>query len=193
MPRATDPSRSKTAPRIVESDPRQRWLQAFRTVRGETERRAETLSEEDQQIQSMPDASPIKWHRAHTTWFFEQFVLVPNAAGYQIFDQRFPFLFNSYYVAAGPRHFRPNRGLITRPSVKDIAAYRAHVDAAMVRLLETVSDDASARVFALVEIGLHHEQQHQELMFTDLLHAFAQNPFDIAYLPDWQPPRPKDG
>jgi ergothioneine biosynthesis protein EgtB len=193
MPRATDPSRSKTAPRIVESDPRQRWLQVFRTVRGETERRAETLSEEDQQIQSMPDASPIKWHRAHTTWFFEQFVLVPNAAGYQIFDQRFPFLFNSYYVAAGPRHFRPNRGLITRPSVKDIAAYRAHVDAAMVRLLETVSDDASARVFALVEIGLHHEQQHQELMFTDLLHAFAQNPFDIAYLPDWQPPRPKDG
>jgi ergothioneine biosynthesis protein EgtB len=193
MPRATDPSRSKTAPRIVASDPRQRWLQAFRTVRGETERRAETLSDEDQQIQSMPDASPIKWHRAHTTWFFEQFVLVPHAKDYRIFDQRFLFLFNSYYVAAGPRHYRPERGLITRPSVKDIAGYRAHVDAAMVQLIENLADDAAATVFALLEIGLHHEQQHQELMFTDLLHAFAQNPFDIAYLPDWQSPRPQTG
>ena len=190
MPRTTVSSDwiGKAVPRIVASDPRQRWLQAFRTVRAETERRAATLSEEDQQIQSMPDASPIKWHRAHTTWFFEQFVLVPHAQGYRIFDQRFPFLFNSYYVAAGPRHFRPERGLITRPSVADIAAYRAHVDAAVTRLIETVADDKADETFTLLEIGLHHEQQHQELMFTDLLHAFAQNPFDPAYLPDWQPP-----
>ena len=195
MPRTTVSSDwiGKAVPRIVASDPRQRWLQAFRTVRAETERRAATLSEEDQQIQSMPDASPIKWHRAHTTWFFEQFVLVPHAQGYRIFDQRFPFLFNSYYVAAGPRHFRPERGLITRPSVADIAAYRAHVDAAVTRLIETVADDKADETFTLLEIGLHHEQQHQELMFTDLLHAFAQNPFDPAYLPDWQPPRAPGG
>jgi ergothioneine biosynthesis protein EgtB len=197
MPRAADSSFSllrgdKATPRVVASDPRQRWLQAFRTVRAETERRAAPLSEEDQQIQSMPDASPIKWHRAHTTWFFEQFVLVPHADGYRMFDQRFPFLFNSYYVTAGPRHARPERGLITRPSVADVAAYRTHVDAAIARLIETVPDDKADVIFALLEIGLHHEQQHQELMFTDLLHAFAQNPFDPAFLPDWQPPRPEN-
>ena len=193
MPRAAIPSHAKTAPRIVKSDPRERWAQAYGAVRAETEWRAAPLSEEDQQIQSMPDASPAKWHRAHTTWFFEQFVLVPHAEGYEIFDQRFPFLFNSYYVAAGPRHYRPERGLITRPSVKDIVAYRAHVDAAMTQLIEKAPDDRAATIFALVEVGLHHEQQHQELMFTDMLHAFAQNPFDIAYLPDWQPPRPEGG
>ena len=185
------PIADKSAPRIVASDPRARMLQAYRTVRAETERRAAPLSEEDQQIQSMSDASPIKWHRAHTTWFFEQFVLVPHAPGYKIFDERFPFLFNSYYVAAGPRHARPERGLITRPSVKHIEAYRAHVDVAMIQLIETVPDDKAVEIYTVVDIGLHHEQQHQELMFTDLLHAFAQNPFDPAYLPDWQPPRPQ--
>ncbi|MPZ56285.1 MAG: ergothioneine biosynthesis protein EgtB [Rhizobiales bacterium] len=195
MPRADVSSSQlrsdKIGPRIVASDPRQRWLQVFQTVRGETERRAASLSEEDQQIQSMADASPIKWHRAHTTWFFEQFILVPHAEQYETFDERFPFLFNSYYVAAGPRHARPERGLITRPSVADVAAYRAHVDAAVARLIESAPDDKAAEVFALLEIGLHHEQQHQELMFTDLLHAFAQNPFAPAYLPDWQSPRPQ--
>jgi ergothioneine biosynthesis protein EgtB len=182
----------RNGPRIVEADPRQRWLQTFRAVRAETERRAAPLAEEDQQVQSMPDASPIKWHRAHTTWFFEQFVLAPHADGYRIFDDRFPFLFNSYYVAAGPRHARPQRGLITRPTVTEVAAYRSHVDEAMVRLIETVPDKKSAEVFTLLEVGLHHEQQHQELMFTDLLHAFAQNPFDPAYLPDWMPPCAED-
>jgi ergothioneine biosynthesis protein EgtB len=160
-------------------------------VRAETERRAAPLSEEDQQIQSMPDASPIKWHRAHTTWFFEQFLLVPHAPGYRVFDQRFPFLFNSYYVAAGPRHARPERGLITRPSVADIAAYRAHVDAAVAALIEAVPDDKIATVASILQIGLHHEQQHQELMYTDLLHAFAQNPFDPAYFAGWTSPRPR--
>jgi ergothioneine biosynthesis protein EgtB len=194
MPRAAvSPEKSDNVPRIVASDPRQRCLQMFHAVRAETERRAAPLSEEDQQIQSMPDASPIKWHRAHTTWFFEQFVLAPHAQGYRIFDDRFPFLFNSYYVAAGPRHARPERGLITRPSVAEIADYRAHVDAAIARLIETVPDEKAAEIFRLVELGLHHEQQHQELMFTDLLHAFSQNPFDPAYLPDWEPPPPTDG
>ena len=98
------------------------WRGAFRRVRGETERRAAHLSAEDQIVQSMADASPTKWHRAHVTWFFEQFLLVPNEPGYQIFDERFPFLFNSYYVAAGPRHARPQRGLITRPNAEDVAA-----------------------------------------------------------------------
>ena len=194
MPRAAvSPDKSDNVPRIVTSDPRQRWLQTFRAVRAETERRAAPLSDEDQQIQSMPDASPIKWHRAHTTWFFEQFVLAPHARDYRVFDERFPFLFNSYYVAAGPRHARPERGLITRPSVADIVGYRAHVDAAIARLIETVPDAKSAEIFRLIELGLHHEQQHQELMFADLLHAFSQNPFNPAYLPDWQPPRATDG
>jgi ergothioneine biosynthesis protein EgtB len=191
MPRAAAPSHGLASdkPHLVAADPRGHWLQAYRTVRAETERRAATLSEEDQQIQSMPDASPIKWHRAHTTWFFEQFVLVPQLAGYRIFDERFSYLFNSYYVAAGPRHARPQRGLITRPSVADVAAYRAHVDEGIARLIAGVPQSKAAEVFALIEIGLHHEQQHQELMFSDLLHAFAQNPFDPVYLPDWQPPR----
>ena len=107
------------------------WLKAYRTVRAETERRAAPLSAEDQVVQSMPDASPTKWHRAHTTWFFEEFLLKPHAPGYRPFDQRFAYLFNSYYVAAGPRHARPKRGLLTRPGMAEVAAYRAHVDAAV--------------------------------------------------------------
>src|ERR1700741_1342764 len=103
-------------------------IQAFRCVRAETERRAAPLSAEDQVIQSMPDASPIKWHRAHTTWFFEAFLLQPSVPAYQVFDARFAFLFNSYYVAAGPRHARPKRGLITRPSVAEVAEYRGPGD-----------------------------------------------------------------
>src|SRR5262245_27688567 len=123
---------------------RSRLRGAFLTVRGETERRAAPLSAEDQVVQSMPDASPTKWHRAHTTWFFEQFILVPNASAYEVFDERFAFLFNSYYVSAGPRHARPKRGLVTRPSMAEVADYRAHVDSAMLRLI----DDADAETFA---------------------------------------------
>jgi ergothioneine biosynthesis protein EgtB len=165
------------------------WIEAFRRVRAETEARAAPLSVEDQIVQSMPDASPIKWHRAHVTWFFEQFLLVPNDPAYTIFDERFPFLFNSYYVAAGPRHARPQRGLITRPNGEDVAAYRAHVDAAVTRLIETMPADNAAAIFEIIEIGLHHEQQHQELMLTDILHAFAQNPTNPVYDASWQPPR----
>jgi len=169
------------------------WLDAFRRVRAETEARASHLSAEDQIVQSMADASPTKWHRAHVTWFFEQFLLVPNDSSYKIFDERFPFLFNSYYVAAGPRHARPQRGLITRPNGEDVTAYRAHVDAAVERLIETVSPANAAHVFSILEIGLHHEQQHQELLLTDILHAFAQNPTDPVYDASWQWPRLRQG
>ena len=190
MARAALSRQARAAVSFVSAVPEESSLgEAYRAVRAETERRAAPLSAEDQQIQSMPDASPIKWHRAHTTWFFEQFVLLPHAPGYRVFDERFSYLFNSYYVAAGPRHARPNRGLITRPSIDDVTAYRAHVDAAMEQLIETVPEDKSAEIHALLDIGLNHEQQHQELMFTDMLHALAQNPFAPAYLSDWRAPR----
>ncbi len=165
------------------------WLTAFRAVRGETEARAAHLSAEDQIVQSMPDASPTKWHRAHVTWFFEQFLLVPHDPSYKTFDERFPFLFNSYYVAAGPRHARPQRGLITRPNGEDVKGYRAHVDAAVERLIANVPAANAAEVFNIIEIGLHHEQQHQELLLTDILHAFAQNPTAPTYDPAWRLPR----
>ena len=164
-------------------------LEAFRRVRAETEKRASHLSAEDQIVQSMADASPTKWHRAHVTWFFEQFLLVPHDVSYRIFDERFPFLFNSYYVAAGPRHARPQRGLITRPNEAEVAAYRAHVDAAVERLVAQVAAADAERIFTIVESGLHHEQQHQELLLTDILHAFAQNPTDPVYDAKWHPPR----
>jgi ergothioneine biosynthesis protein EgtB len=168
-------------------DARQIWLDVFRTVRGETERRAAPLGAEDQVVQSMPDASPTKWHRAHVTWFFEQFLLRPFAPAYRAFDERFAYLFNSYYVAAGPRHARPQRGLITRPGVTETTAYRAHVDAAVAALIESTQD--SKAVIPIVEIGLHHEQQHQELMLTDILHAFAQNATHPVYDPHWRWPQ----
>lgn len=161
---------------------------AFRAVRDHTERLAAPLSPEDQVVQSMPDASPTKWHRAHTTWFFEQFLLVPQAPGYRAFDERYAFLFNSYYVAAGARHERPKRGLITRPCVAEIAAYRAHVDAAVAQLIAECAPESFGEVARIVEIGVNHEQQHQELLLTDILHAFAQNPCAPAYDPAWRPP-----
>ncbi len=169
-------------------DERARWRNTFRTVRTETDRRAARLSPEDQMVQSMADASPTKWHRAHTTWFFEQFVLVPHLKNYQIFDQDFAFLFNSYYVAAGPRHARPMRGLLTRPSSEQIAAYRAHVDAAVERLLDQATKAELPQIVSLIELGLNHEQQHQELLITDILHAFSLNPIAPAYDPQWHWP-----
>jgi ergothioneine biosynthesis protein EgtB len=182
-------SRNAAARRQSRDESRAFWLAAFRRVRAETEARAAPLTPEDQIVQSMTDASPTKWHRAHVTWFFETFLLAPHAPGYQIFDERFPFLFNSYYVAAGPRHARPQRGLITRPNGVDVTAYRAHVDAAVERLIESVPTATADEAFRILEIGLHHEQQHQELLLTDILHAFAQNPTDPAYDPHWQMPR----
>ncbi|MBX6329312.1 MAG: ergothioneine biosynthesis protein EgtB [Pseudolabrys sp.] len=181
------PQHAATAPHP--DDLRAHWRTQFRTVRAETEARAARLSAEDQLVQSMADASPVKWHRAHVTWFFEQFLLLAHDPCYAVYDERFSFLFNSYYIAAGPRHARPQRGLITRPSCADVAAYRAHVDAAVERLIETVPKADAARVFAVLEIGLHHEQQHQELILTDILHAFAQNPVEPVYDAAWRAPR----
>jgi ergothioneine biosynthesis protein EgtB len=168
-------------------DPQSRWLNAFRAVRTETERRAALMSAEDQVVQSMPDASPAKWHRAHVTWFFEQFLLRPHAKEYRAFDERFDYLYNSYYVSAGPRQSRVQRGLITRPSADEVAAYRRHVDAAVVRLIESANDLAA--IAPIIEIGLHHEQQHQELLLTDILHAFSLNETHPAYDPQWQWPQ----
>ena len=169
-------------------DPRSYWLQAFRSVRGETERRAALLSAEDQVVQSMPDASPTKWHRAHVSWFFEQFLLRPHAKDYRAFDERFAYLYNSYYVSAGPRHARPQRGLITRPSAAEVTAYRRHVDDAVARLIESANN--LAELAPIIEIGLHHEQQHQELLLTDILHAFSCNETHPAYDPQWRWPQP---
>ena len=167
-----------------------RLAQSFREVRSETERRASPLSPEDQQVQSMPDASPTKWHRAHTSWFFEQFLLGPRVPGYTAFDDRFAFLFNSYYVAAGPRHSRFSRGVVTRPTSDEVGRYRAHVDAAVLALIETLPAADRETVGEIMAIGLNHEQQHQELILTDILHAFAQNPTLPAYDPAWQAPEP---
>ncbi len=146
-------------------------LDRFRSVRSRTEELAAPLSAEDQTVQSMPDASPTKWHLAHTTWFFETFVLRPHAKGYRVFDPAYAYLFNSYYEAAGPRHPRPQRGMITRPGVEEVMAYRRHVDEAM----------AAHASHPNVELGLHHEQQHQELILMDIKHLLSLNPLHPAY------------
>jgi len=150
-------------------------------VRGETERLAAPLSDEDQVIQSMPDASPTKWHRAHVTWFFETLVLLPHKAGYQPFHEQFVYLFNSYYESVGERHPRPERGMLSRPPAAEIAAYRAHVDDAMAAFTAEADDEAWHNAGPLVVLGLHHEQQHQELILMDILHAFSRNAVFPAY------------
>jgi ergothioneine biosynthesis protein EgtB len=156
----------------------------FHEVRAASLALAAPLSAEDQCIQSMPDASPTKWHLAHTTWFFETVLLQPHAAGYQPFDTRFHYLFNSYYEALGPRHPRPQRGLLTRPSVDEVHAYRRHVDEAVLALLDgNIGDQAWAAIEPIVTLGLNHEQQHQELLLTDILHALSCNPLLPAYKP----------
>lgn len=154
----------------------------FQAVRARSLALAEPLSAEDQCIQSMPDASPTKWHLAHTTWFFETVLLQPHAAGYRVFDARFAYLFNSYYEALGPRHPRPHRGLLTRPTQDEVHAYRRHVDEAVQALLASADEAADWQaIAAIVELGLNHEQQHQELILTDILHALSCNPLLPAY------------
>ncbi len=158
----------------------------YRAVRHSTEALTRSLTAEDQLAQSMPDASPTKWHLAHTTWFWETFLLIPSLAGYKSFDPRFHYIFNSYYEALGPRQPRPERGLLTRPSLDDVIAYRSHVDQAMGVLL---SDGARlGELNELVDLGLAHEEQHQELILMDILHLFAQSPLQPAFAP----PRPRD-
>src|ERR1700756_1699613 len=155
----------------------------FRAVRAASEALTRSLTPEDQLAQSMPDASPAKWHLAHTSWFFETFLLAPRLAGYRPLDARFGYLFNSYYEAVGARQPRPQRGLLTRPSLADVRADRAHVDAGMARLLQ----GGAAEAEPLVALGLAHEEQHQELILMDILHLFAQSPLKPAYGPGFAP------
>jgi len=151
----------------------------FKDVRQTSLALSDDLSDADATVQSMADASPAKWHLGHTTWFFEAVILQPHLAAYENFNDAFHFLFNSYYEALGPRHARPRRGMLTRPSLERVREYRAYVDAAMDRFLRDPA--VSGELKDLVELGLHHEQQHQELLLTDLLHLFAQNPLQPEY------------
>jgi ergothioneine biosynthesis protein EgtB len=155
-------------------------LDAYRRCRLTTEGLAAPLTPEDQTIQSMPDTSPTKWHLAHTTWFFETFLLTPFLSGYRSFDPRFGFLFNSYYEAVGTRHPRPQRGLLSRPTSADVICYREAVDDAMAELLSPDRTPCE-HLTPLIELGINHEQQHQELILTDILHAFNCNALRPAY------------
>jgi ergothioneine biosynthesis protein EgtB len=159
----------------------------YAAVRAQTLALAAPLSEADCQVQSMPDASPVKWHLAHTTWFFETFVLAAHLPGHQVFDPAFRVLFNSYYNGVGAQHPRHQRGLVTRPDLATVRAWRAEVDAQMARLLAT---PLAPGVADLVQLGLQHEQQHQELILTDLLHLLSCNPLAPVYLPLAPPTEP---
>ncbi len=181
LERLASPHAAGTA---ADGQARSRMLQRFRDVRAETVARAAPLSAEDQCVQSMPEASPVKWHLAHTTWFFETLLLVPHAAGYAPRNPRYQELFNSYYESLGPRHPRPQRGLLTRPGLDEVMAYRAHVDEAVERFVAGASSSAWARAAAVLELGLNHEQQHQELIWTDVLHLLSMNPLRPTYRAD---------
>lgn len=166
----------------------------FLETRGMTARMAEGLSDADATVQSMRDASPTKWHLAHTTWYFEAFVLSPHDETYRPFDPRFAYLFNSYYETLGERHPRPQRGMLTRPDLATVRRYREYVDDAIESLLgrlHRLPDETAQAVRCLVELGVHHEQQHQELLLTDLLHLFSLNPLAPVYRET--PPRASTG
>jgi len=157
----------------------------YHDVRSRTVSLVAPLSAEDCALQSMPDASPAKWHLAHTTWFFETFVVTPRVRDYRAFDPAFKVLFNSYYNGVGDQHPRNERGLLSRPSLATVLAYRTHVDHAMRECLLLADSDAG--LAALIELGLNHEQQHQELVLTDILHLLSRNPAHPAYDPAWTP------
>ena len=154
---------------------------AYRAVRTQTEALCAPLEPDDFNIQTMPDVSPVKWHIAHVTWFFETFILRPHMDGYREFHPRFAHLFNSYYETVGSFHPRPERGFLNRPALKEIWSYRAHVDEAMGRLLDDLDHPDRETIEFLTQVGLNHEQQHQELMLTDLKHVFASNPLKPVY------------
>ncbi len=173
----SDDRESPSARRMMEPSIAER----FRAVRAATEALCTPLVTEDYVVSSMPDVSPTKWHLAHTSWFFETFVLVPHLAAYRALNPAYAFLFNSYYVQAGERHCRAQRGLVTRPTVEQVYAYRAWIDDAMARLMDGIAGDTAHPAWPLIEIGMHHEQQHQELLLTDIKHVFFTNPMRPAY------------
>jgi ergothioneine biosynthesis protein EgtB len=158
-------------------------LTRYRNVRALTEKLCDTLVTEDYVVQPMPDCSPAKWHLAHTSWFFETFVLKPCVRGYESPHPQYDYLFNSYYNAVGARHCRPKRGLISRPTVEETYAYRAHVDRELIDWLATGPDDQIRAMTGVLTLGLHHEQQHQELLLTDIKNVFWENPLRPAYRP----------
>jgi ergothioneine biosynthesis protein EgtB len=164
-------------------------IASWRAMRELTLALLEPLSAEDQVAQSMPDASPAKWHAAHTTWFAEAVVLREHLSGYRAFDERYGLLFNSYYEALGARHPRPQRGLLTRPSADEVLRYRAHVDRAMTALIAGADQALLSRLAPLVTLVVHHEQQHQELLLTDIKHLFSLNPMRPAFTPASARPR----
>jgi ergothioneine biosynthesis protein EgtB len=174
----TDRQRLRTVASVATDGNADTHLLRYRSLREATLALAAPLSAEDCALQSMPDASPVKWHLAHTSWFFETFVLEPHLRGYRVRDPMFRMLFNSYYNAVGDKHPRPYRGLLSRPSHEEVLQYRAHVDAGMEALLGA---DDRGPVSDLIELGLQHEQQHQELVLTDVLHLLSCNPLKPAY------------
>ena len=176
-----------SAPPVRSADQRQAWLARYGRIRARTAALTSRLSAEDQQIQSMPDVSPTKWHLAHTSWFFETFVLTPHADGFRRFDENYGYLFNSYYEAVGDRWPRLARGLLSRPSLDQILAYRAHVDHALGAFIADAPDDVWDRASGLIELGLHHEQQHQELILMDIKHVLSVSPLNPAYDPSMRP------
>ncbi len=153
----------------------------YASVRAQTEALCEPLEVEDMVVSSMPDVSPTKWHLAHTSWFYETFILAEHAPGYRSPHPQYAYLFNSYYVQAGERHCRAQRGLVTRPTVAEVFAYRHHVDDAMRRLIDRIGDDPDHPAYTLIILGLHHEQQHQELLLTDIKHVLWMNPLHPVY------------
>ncbi len=173
-----------TDPHAARSSARGSCPTDFCTVRARTEALAAPLSPEDQVVQSMPDCSPTKWHRAHTTWFFEEFVLGPHVSGYEAVDESYRYLFNSYYEAVGARQPRPRRGMVTRPDVAEVAEYRRQVDESVLHLLDRLAAEPDAGASALIELGLHHEEQHQELLLMDAKHLLFQNPLLPTYAED---------
>jgi ergothioneine biosynthesis protein EgtB len=156
-------------------------LDRYGQVRAQTEVLAAPLSPEDQTVQSMPDVSPTKWHRAHVTWFFETFVLADNEPSFEPFQDTYWFLFNSYYEAVGPRYARAERGVISRPGAHDVGVYRGNVDDRMRDLLDRLDEGALSKVADTIELGFHHEQQHQELLLMDIKHVLSLNPLQPAY------------
>jgi ergothioneine biosynthesis protein EgtB len=162
----------------------------YSEIRKATQELIKTLTSEDMVVQSMPDVSPTKWHLAHTTWFWETFLLSPNLQNYQIFNSEYNYLFNSYYEHVGRRHARPERGMLTRPSLEKVLEYRLHVDGEMARLLDNQFACETLPLLGLVELGLAHEQQHQELLLTDIKHVLSRNPCSPTAMPRFKPTKP---